>query len=138
MSGIAEYVRPKPEQLRAMPMLRTLTPEEGVVLELKMETDRGRFWLCTAGAPQCGDGICGAYVVGRASVETLEPDENGERWFMDYGDDDVTRLQGIDYMRGLSDELDKLIDEQDADFTNERATRIDSIRKELHALLRQH
>jgi len=113
------WVRPTAEYLRQLPTLGTATPDSpnlpeavrdraprhGVdyVLELKLETPRACYWLCTKGLPApraINDGMDN-WVVGYVTVEPMIPDEDGNDDPYSYGPDFVKSLQGQDCLNFL-------------------------------------
>src|SRR5262249_17476046 len=82
----SKALRPKPADLERLPTLQELTaascPEDvqelakelGIdfKLELKLETERARFWLCTRGATECRTGTPEGWVVGHVTPQFLQ------------------------------------------------------------------
>src|SRR5262245_8841096 len=112
--AMAKDIRPSADHLRQLPTLAVETPadwsqavqeyakELGIAfrLELKLVTDRVKYWLCTQGAEKPGD-CPDCWVVGYVMMESTEPDEHGEYLRGACGPNDVKRLQWADYCRAL-------------------------------------
>jgi len=104
----------------------------GLVWELKLVTRDTKYWLCTHGSS--GDG--GPFVSGRVVAESVKPNpETGRHDILEYGPEDVPELQGVDYIRGLTDQIQDLERQQLEQFSHARAQEQDEARRDLrHAL----
>lgn len=131
MSDPVRIVRPSPDTLRALPTLATESPADGVVWELKKVTDLVNYWLCTRGYEPGNDAGCAAFVAGRAIAEcrTKNP-ETGEFDMIDYGPENVRELQAIDFVWRLTEEIERLEREQEAEHTWDRQKAIDEARRD--------
>jgi hypothetical protein len=141
-------IRPTPDFLRGLPTLAVETPNDGTEtvrerarelgidfrLELKLETRRARFWLCTQGADAPGRGPDN-WVVGYVTAESREADEAGDYSMIPYGPDQVKTVQKTDYVNMLREELDVLLDRDEATPSWEVKRQIDAVRKELNTLI---
>jgi hypothetical protein len=123
MVEVPNRVRPRAQYLKQLPTLDRLTPEQappplrdlarakGVdfVLELKLVTPGGRYWLCTQGAAEPLPGAPRCWVVDYITPEYARPDGT---WQMDdraaYGPQTTAWLQGNDYLQMLTDEYERL------------------------------
>jgi hypothetical protein len=134
-------IRPNPEILRHLPTLRVRTPEtDGETmqeysrelgfdyrLELKLETERFRFWLCTLHTGTFPSG----WHEGAVLMENVLPNEDGEHEMMPYDSENLKFLQRLDYSHLLWAELDYL---RSQPFTWERDKRIEEVLKEFKRL----
>ena len=147
MSAEHRAIRPSAEELRGLPTLDTWTPDspfwaplrERVLaagpdaqLELKLETRDARFWLCTRGADGPGPGVLANWVVGNVTVEPTAEVE-ADLWV--YGPAETLKLQGIDYMNVLREEVDRLYERAEADSTPDNMRKLNEARDELTRLI---
>ncbi len=132
MSDFAPSIRPHPDKLRSLATLATQSPLKGLVWELKLVTHDIKYWLCT----QTSSGEAGSFVSGRVVAESVTPNPaTGRHDMLEYGPDDVSELQGIDYIRGLTDQIQALEQHQQHDYTHARAQELDDARRDLHLAL---
>ncbi len=145
---VAKSIRPRAAYLTQLPTLAVETAADGSEqlreaakrygidfrLELKLETQQCKYWLCTRGAEQPGHGP-DAWVVGYVTMEAREPNEEGECECWSYGPDSTSWLQAWDYQKALQTELACFSDRQEREPSRERAKQIEATRKELEALL---
>lgn len=144
MSTTQNMIRPRAEYLAKLPTQAVQTSEDdndGVAEyarsqgikyrnELKLVRNGYRYWLVTLGVSDGANYFCKGHVI----MEPIEPDENGECECWDYGPDDVTWLQGLDYFNALEADRERLEDEQEDEFTHEREAQIDAIQAELETV----
>jgi len=139
-------IRPSLEHLRQLPTLSVRAPEtdgENIQehcrasgtdyrLELKLETEDYRFWLCTRSVGEPFTGWRDDAVL----MENVKPDEDGLLQMSPYGADDLKLLQKIDYLNLLRNELLRLLDEESrGPFSWVRKTRIQELREEMGSLI---
>jgi hypothetical protein len=128
MTEVTTRVRPRAQYLRQMPTLARQTPEQcpprlqeqihgkGVefVLELKLETPAARYWLCTQGLAEPRPGVPRSCVT---DYITPEYRQTGGAWELDelsaYGPQATPWLQGNDYLQMLTDEFERLQEQQE-------------------------
>jgi len=97
-------------------------------LELKLETEDRRYWLCT----RCvGQGFA-RWHEGVALVENVKPNEAGEHEMTPYGANDVKTLQRVDYSMLLMAQLDRLLEGPQSPETDKE---ILEVRKEINSFL---
>jgi hypothetical protein len=134
-------IRPSPEYLKTLPTLRVLpdnddtsTKRDGRTrgydfrLELKLVTERARYWLIArcVGEPFCG------WQEGKVYVEWLEEGRQDPLSAVPYGSDDLKWLQRFDYLGMLRADLDQLLDEP---WSWEGDERIRELRKEMYKVI---
>jgi len=126
-----------------LPTLRVQTPEtdgESVRdhchargadyrLELKLETEEYRYWLCT----RCVGEPFTDWREGAVIVENVQPNEYGEYEMLPYASEDLKRLQRLDYFRVLRQELDRLIQQPHSWETDKQ---IEKLRGEIEKMIR--
>lgn len=141
-------IRPDADHLRGLPTLDVITPAAGVSeatrklassfgvdfrLELKLKTTSHAYWLCTQGADAPRQGMPNFWVEGYVSREPLDPDGNGEKWFISYGPEETATWQKIDYISVLTASLNEAMAAAEADPTPENRRRVSDVKAELEA-----
>jgi hypothetical protein len=140
-------IRPRPERLRELPTLETRTMDQctglhrdllqadGIdwVSELKMDTPEVRYWLCTKGLDHARPEWTEGCVVGYVTPEYRRADGSWAPGIA-YGSTEVDRLQGMDYLHKLLEELRQLHDREKNDLSWELKKQIDATQQELYAV----
>jgi hypothetical protein len=151
MSDLFPSIRPTPQHLATMATIESWAPDEDtrqqiaavsgapcqdVLWELKLVTEETKYWLCTRGYAERKPGVIpDSFVVGRAIVDSLEPDpETGECALIDYGTEEVKELQGVDYLNALRAQLEEFVEEQEERYTREREDEVDDLRNEIESV----
>jgi hypothetical protein len=121
MSQAADQIRPRAQFLQRLPTLARETPTGGTgplqnrtsepsvdfVLELKLEREKERYWLCTQGVEADATGVPESWVVGNVTPEYRTM---GGTWEAGcpYGPGETAWLQGYDYLNFLVAESERL------------------------------
>jgi hypothetical protein len=141
-------IRPSPEALRRLPTLKVETEEDGseyyqervkalgidVRLELKLETQTCKYWLCTRGADKPGPGVLPNWIVGYVTPESKLPGSKGEMG-QPYGPEQTDRFQELDYMNLIKEEIDLMAEENDRNPSDEWEEKLKAARAEYHAVV---
>jgi hypothetical protein len=122
-------IRPALQSLRQLPTLHQVSETWGR-LELKLETDDTRYWITTEGVPQKTSGTPINYVVNYVTVEKLSEDGNWDLKAV-YSPEAWRLSQGFDYCQMLYQELNRLNEEQEKEFSWDTVRQIEEVQDEL-------
>jgi hypothetical protein len=122
-------IRPALQSLRQLPTLHQVSETWGR-LELKLETDDTRYWITTEGVPQKTSGTPINYVVNYVTVEKLSEDGNWDLKAV-YSPEAWRLSQGFDYCQMLYQELNRLNEEQEKDFSWDTVRQMEEVQAEL-------
>lgn len=140
MQETRELISLSPERLMALPTIKVETHDDGteryrdfairlgldIRMELKLETDRARYWICTGGAPAPGPDIPLAWVVGYATKEIRATGD----WHS-YGPEHIARLQKVEYVGILWEELESLCERAERGLTPQDVEQMYRLKEEI-------
>ena len=126
---MATDIRPDLKVLRCLPTIYQVSEAWGK-LELKLETEDTRYWVTTEGVPSRTSGTPINYVVNYVTVEKRS--ENGT-WDLKavYSPEAWKLSQGFDYCQMLQAEMDRLMAENEEQFSWDRVHEVETIEQEL-------
>jgi hypothetical protein len=122
-------IRPDLSALRRMPTLHRVAESWGK-LELKLETEDTRYWLTTEGVARKMSGMPINYVVDYVTVEK-RGDDGGWDLKAVYSPEAWKLSQGFDYCQILYQELERLRNRLDEQFSWDMVKEIESVEREL-------
>jgi hypothetical protein len=122
-------IRPGLEALSGLPTLHQVAEMWGR-LELKLETEDTRYWVTTEGVPEKTSGTPINYVIGYVTVEKLAPDGQWDLKAV-YSPDAWKLSQGFDYCQILHEELRRLEEMQEEQFSWDRVREVEQVQREL-------
>jgi len=122
-------IRPTLQTLRRMATLHEVSETWGK-LELKLETEDTRYWITTEGVPQKTTGTPINYVLDYVTVEKLTEDGHWDLKAV-YSPEAWKLSQGFDYCQMLSQELNRLNEQLNHDFSWEIRRQVEDVQREL-------
>jgi hypothetical protein len=122
-------IRPTLQTLRRMPTLHQVSETWGK-LELKLETPDTRYWITTEGVPQKTTGTPINYVLDYVTVERLTEDGHWDLKAV-YSPEAWKLSQGFDYCQMLGQELNRLNEQLEQEFSWETRKHIENVQYEL-------
>jgi hypothetical protein len=122
-------VRPTLQSLRQLPTLHAVSETWGK-LELKLETDDTRYWVTTEGVPQKTSGTPINYVRDYVTVEKLSEDGNWDLKAV-YSPEAWRLSQAFDYCQLLYQDLNRLQEQLETDFSWDAVRALERVEKEL-------
>ncbi len=122
-------IRPALQSLRDLPTLYQIAETWGK-LELKLETKDTRYWVTTEGVRERTSGAPINYIVNYVTVEKLTDEGN---WDLNavYSPEAWRLSQGFDYCQALQNDLHRLRDQLEAEFSWETLSQIEEVEREL-------
>jgi hypothetical protein len=122
-------IRPTLHSLRRLPTIHQVAESWGK-LELKLETDDTRYWVTTEGVPHKTSGTPINYVVDYVTVEKLSEDGN---WNLKavYSPEAWKLSQAFDYCQMLYQDLGRLSEELEDEFSWDTVRQIEKVQAEL-------
>jgi hypothetical protein len=124
-------IRPTLQSLRCRPTLHQVSETWGK-LELKLETADTRYWITTEGVPNKQSGTPINYVVDYVTVEKRSEDGSWDLKAV-YSPEAWKLSQAFDYCQILYQELNRINDELDKEFSWDKVRERDNIKAELEA-----
>jgi hypothetical protein len=126
---MTRLIRPDLTALRRLPTIFQVAESWGK-LELKLETNDTRYWLTTEGVARKTSGTPINYVVDYVTVEK-RGDDGGWDLKAVYSPEAWKLSQGFDYCQMLYQELERLKQQQEEQFSWEAAREIEALEREL-------
>ena len=130
-------IRPTIDSLRELPTLRQERRElDGVegVLDLKLESDERRFWMCSSATVlRPGSEVPPELRFDHVTMEVFNPENESWDAFV-YPSDRTKELQMVDYFQVLGRRLDELLSREAPDSIIDTRREIEELRSEFLAL----
>ncbi len=133
-STMTSTIRPDLTVLRTLPTIHQVAEPWGR-LELKMETADTRYWLTTEGAAHRTGGMPINYVVDYVTVEKRTDEGNWDLKAV-YSPEAWKLSQGFDYCHLLYQELLRLQERQEQEFSWDTAREIEVVEREMEEVNR--
>lgn len=129
VEAMCPTIRPDLNALRRMPTIHQVSEPWGK-LELKLETEDTRYWLTTEGVAQKTQGAPINYVVDYVTVEKRSPEGAWDLKAV-YSPAAWKLSQGFDYCQMLYQELDRLKEQLEVQFSWDTVAEIEQVEREL-------